>query len=178
MSIGPHLQRTSGYSALLAERLGLDADLIRVASRLHDVGMAAVTDGVLSKPDPLTPEERREMQDHAQLGHAMLAGSGVEPLETAAEIALTHHEALGRRRLPARPRSEEIPLSGRIVAVADAFDALTTWRVYQPPRSVEVLTDERGRQFDPNVVDAFAAVLGQVLELRDRQPVVAGEEEA
>src|SRR4051794_25260192 len=87
MSINTHLQRVSGYCALLAERLGMDADLMRVASRLHDVGMAAVTDGVLMKPGPLTPEERREMQDHTQLGCAMLAGSGVEPLETASQIA-------------------------------------------------------------------------------------------
>src|SRR4051794_41968784 len=83
MSIDTHLQRVSGYCALLAERLGLDPDLLRVASRLHDVGMAAVTDAVLLKPGPLTPEERREMQDHAQLGHAMLAGAGVELPGTA-----------------------------------------------------------------------------------------------
>src|SRR4051794_2530155 len=135
MPINTHLQRVSGYCALLAERLGIDADLMRVASRLHDVGMAAVTDAVILKPGPLSPEDRREMQDHAQLGHAMLAGSGVEPLETAAEIACTHHERWDGGGYPRGLAGEEIPLSGRVVAVADAFDALTTWRVYQPTRS-------------------------------------------
>ena len=92
MEVGSHLQRMSYYSALLAERLGLDADLIRIASRLHDVGMAAVSNAVTGKPGPLTPSERRELEAHPGLGHAMLSGSGVELLETAAEIALTHHE--------------------------------------------------------------------------------------
>src|SRR3954464_12026757 len=92
MSIDTHLQRMSGYWPLLAERLGLDADLLRVASRLHDVGMAAVSDAVLLKPGPLTREDRRELEDHAELGYRMLCGSGVELLETAAQIAWTHHE--------------------------------------------------------------------------------------
>src|SRR3954451_18885860 len=136
MSIDTHLQRVSGYCALLAERLGLDPDLLRVASRLHDVGMAAVTDAVRMKPGPLTPEERLEMQEHAQLGHAMLAGSGVEPLDTAALIARTHHERWDGGGYPRGLAGEEIPLAGRIAAVADTFDALTTWRVYRPARSV------------------------------------------
>src|SRR3954451_11484948 len=84
MSVDSHLQRMSGYCALLAERLGLDADVVRAASRLHDVGMSAVTDAVLCKPGPLTGDERREMQDHARLGFGLLTGSGVELLETAA----------------------------------------------------------------------------------------------
>jgi excisionase family DNA binding protein len=174
MSINAHLQRVSGYCALLAERLGMDADLMRVASRLHDVGMAAVTDAVVMKPGPLTPEERREMRDHAHLGYAMLAGSGVEPLETAAVIACTHHERWDGGGYPRGLAGEEIPLPGRITAVADTFDALTTWRVYHPTRSVdeavEVLTNERGRQLDPAVVDAFVQVLDQALAIRDRHP--------
>src|SRR3954453_2978466 len=132
MSISTHLQRVSGYFALLAERLGLDPDLIRVASRLHDVGMAAVTDAVLNKPGPLTAEERRELQDHAELGCAMLAGSGVELLDTAAEIAHTHHERYDGGGYPRGLAGEEIPLVGRIAAVADPFDALTTPRHYRP----------------------------------------------
>jgi excisionase family DNA binding protein len=176
MSISTHLQRVSGYSALLAERLGLDADLIRVASRLHDVGMAAVTDAVLMKPGPLTPEERREMRDHAQLGHAMLAGSGVELLETAAAIACSHHERWDGGGYPRGLAGEEIPAAGRITAVADTFDALTTWRVYRPLLSVEeavdVLTTERGRQLDPAVVDAFLASLDEVVAVLERHPAL------
>src|SRR4051812_16912021 len=170
MSISTHLQRVSGYCALLAERLGVDPDVIRVASRLHDVGMAAVTDAVLMKPGPLTPEERREMQDHAQLGHAMLAGSGVAVLDTAAEIALTHHERWDGGGYPRGLAGEEIPLCGRLAAVADTFDALTTWRVYRPAHSVgeavEILTNERERQFDPAVVDAFLELLDEMLAVR------------
>src|SRR4051812_26971720 len=132
MSIGTHLQRVSAYCALLAERMGLDAELMRVASRLHDVGMAAVTDGVLLKPGPLTDEERREMQDHARLGHAMLADSGIELLETAAVIACSHHERWDGHGYPRGLAGEAIPLPARIAAVADTFDALITSRPYRP----------------------------------------------
>jgi excisionase family DNA binding protein len=179
MSIGTHIQRVSGYCALLAPRLDLDADLMRVASRLHDVGMAAVTDAVFMKPGPLTADERREMQDHAQLGHAMLTGSGVELLDTAAEIACAHHERWDGGGYPRGLAGEEIPLTARVTAVADTFDALTTWRVYRPTLSVEeavdVLTSERGRQFDPAVVDAFVASLDEIVAVLARHPPVEAE---
>src|SRR3954468_6574527 len=156
MEIGSHLQRMSCYSALIAERLGLNADLIRIASRLHDVGMAAVSYAITGKPGALTPGERRELETHPVLGHAMLTGSGVELLETAAEIALTHHERFDGAGYPRGLAGEEIPITGRIAAVADAFDALTTDRVYRRAGSVEeaveTLTAERGRHFDPAVV--------------------------
>src|SRR3954453_13208808 len=121
MVTGSHLQRLSAYCALLAEPLGLDADLLRVASRLHDVGMAAVSDAIVMKPGPLTPEERRELEDHAHLGCAMLAGSGVELLDTAAEIAYTHHERYDGSGYPRGPARGEIPLVGRVVAGHDPF---------------------------------------------------------
>src|SRR5262245_14005379 len=121
----------SAYCALVGERLGLEADLLRVACRLHDVGMAAVSDAVLLKPGPLTADERREISEHAELGQAMLAGSGVELLETAAEIALTHHERWDGAGYPRGLAGEKIPLAGRIVAVADTWDALTTERPYR-----------------------------------------------
>src|SRR4051812_41791694 len=166
MAIGSHLQRMSGYCALLAPRLGLDADMLRVAARLHDVGMAAVSDAVLLKRGPLTPEDRRELCDHAEVGYRMLCGSGVELLELAAEIAWTHHERWDGRGYPRGLAGAEIPVAGRIVAVADTWDALTTERVYRPlPKSVEAaveaLAAERGRQLDPDVVDAFLAALGE-----------------
>jgi excisionase family DNA binding protein len=172
MEIGSHLQRMSCYSALIAERLGLDADLIRIASRLHDVGMAAVSNAVTGKPGPLTPSERRELEAHPGLGHAMLSGSGVELLETAAEIALTHHERYDGAGYPRGLAGEEIPLAGRIAAVADGFDALTTGRVYRSAGSVEqaveTLRAERGRQFDPRVVDAFVDRLDEAVAIRER----------
>jgi excisionase family DNA binding protein len=172
MEIGSHLQRMSCYCALMAERLGEDADLIRIASRLHDVGMAAVSNAVTGKPGPLTPSERRELEAHPALGHAMLTGSGVELLETAAEIALTHHERYDGAGYPRGLAGDEILLAGRIVAVADAFDALTTDRVYRSAGSVEqavqTLTAERGRHFDPRVVDAFLEVVDEAAEIRSR----------
>ena len=125
MEIGSHLQRMSCYSALIAERLGLNADLIRIASRLHDVGMAAVSHAVTGKAGALTPSERRELETHPGLGHAMLTGSGVELLETAAEI-VSDHERFDGAGYPRGLAGEEIPIAGRIAAVADAFDALTT----------------------------------------------------
>ena len=172
MEIGSHLQRMSCYCALIAERLGLDADLIRIASRLHDVGMAAVNSATLGKPGPLTPLERRELEAHPELGHAMLAGSGVELLDTAAEIALTHHERFDGAGYPRGLTGEEIPIAGRIAAVADAFDALTTDRIYRSAGSienaVETLRAERGRHFDPRVVDAFLAGIDEAAEIRER----------
>src|SRR5215212_4104619 len=137
MEIGSHLQRMSCYSALIAEQLGLNADLIRIASRLHDVGMAAVSHAVTGKSGALTPSERRELETHPGLGHAMLTGSGVELLETAAEIARTHHERFDGAGYPSGLAGEEIPIAGRIAAVADAFDALTTDRIYRSAGSVE-----------------------------------------
>ena len=172
MEIGSHLQRMSCYCSLIAERLGIDADLIRSASRLHDVGMAAVSDAVTGKPGPLTPSERRELELHPALGHAMLTGSGVELLETAAEIALTHHERFDGAGYPRGLAAEEIPIAGRIAAVADAFDALTTDRVYRSAGTVEeavaALRAERGRHLDPRVVDAFLQALDEAVEIRAR----------
>ncbi len=170
--VGSHLQRVSGYSALLAGSLGLDAEMIRAASRLHDIGMVAVADAIVLKPDPLSPEERREMQDHTSLGRAMLSGSGAELLETASLIAWSHHERFDGGGYPCGSAGERIPLPGRIVAVADAFDAMSTDRVYRPAlpveHAVETLRSERERQFDPAVVDAFLASLEQMLEIRER----------
>ena len=172
VEIGSHLQRMSCYCALIARRLGLDEELIRIAARLHDVGMAAVNSATLGKPGPLTPLERRELEAHPELGHAMLAGSGVQLLDTAAEIALTHHERFDGAGYPRGLTGDEIPIAGRIAAVADAFDALTTDRIYRSAGSienaVETLRAERGRHFDPDVVDAFLAGIDEAIHIRER----------
>ena len=172
MEIPSHLQRVSSYSALLAEPLGLDAELIRVASRLHDVGMVAVADGILLKPGPLSREERREMQDHTELGRAMLGGSGTELLDTAAQIAWSHHERFDGGGYPCGHSGDEIPVAGRIAAVADAFDAMTTDRVYRAAPGVEpaleTLHEERGGQFDPDVVDVFLESLDAAMVICER----------
>jgi excisionase family DNA binding protein len=182
MEIPSHLQRVSCYAALMATPLGLDAELIRVASRLHDVGMVAIADAIVLKPGPLSPEERRGMQDHTTLGRAMLAGSGSELLNTASQIAGSHHERVDGGGYPSGDAGEEIPLPGRIVAVADAFDAMTTDRVYRAAPGLDpalaVLREERGRQFDPAVVNAFLERLDAALEIRERHAPPPGGQPA
>jgi excisionase family DNA binding protein len=172
MEIGSHLQRMSCYSALVAARVGLNADLVRIASRLHDVGMAGVSHAITGKLGPLTPAERRELETHPGLGHAMLTGSGVELLETAAEIAFTHHERYDGAGYPRGLTGDEIPIAGRIAAVADAFDALTTDRLYRSAGSieqaVETLRAERGRHFDSEIVDAFLDCIEEAADIRER----------
>ena len=179
MSTSSHLQRVSAYSALLAEALDLDVDVLRVASRLHDVGMAGVPDSVVTKPGPLTAQERREMEEHAEVGCALLGGSGVELLDTAAEIAWTHHERWDGKGYPRGFAGQDIPISGRVVAVADAFDALTTDRPYRPAGTVdaaiETLRAERGRQFDPAVLDALIERLDDAVEILEAFPAPPSE---
>jgi putative two-component system response regulator len=156
---GPHIDRMSRYCGLLAARFDLDPGEVRVAARLHDIGKIAVPDAILSKPGVLTAEERVVMQRHAETGHRLLRGSGIELLEVAATIAWTHHERFDGSGYPRGLAGDEIPLVGRMAAVADVFDALITDRSYRPARSVEealaTVSGERGRHLDPAAVDAF-----------------------
>jgi excisionase family DNA binding protein len=158
---GAHIERLSHFCAMLASRFGLEPDLTRVASRLHDVGKIAVADSILLKPGPLTPEERANMQRHAEIGYRILGGSRSHLLDRAAIIAWSHHERFDGSGYPRGLAGEEIPLIGRIAGVADVFDALITNRVYRAAISFEeaiaMLTAERGRHFDPTVLDAFIA---------------------
>jgi putative two-component system response regulator len=159
---GEHIERVSAYSARVAEKLGLpteQCELIRRASRLHDIGKIGVADGILLKPGPLSIPERAAMQRHAEIGHDILAGSQHELLELAATIAWTHHERVDGSGYPRGLTGEDIPLAGRIVAIVDVFDALTTDRPYRAAldreAALELLEDGRGEQFDPKVLDAF-----------------------
>jgi putative two-component system response regulator len=163
---GWHIERMSHYCALLAKSFGFDPDLIRVASRLHDVGKIAIPDAILLKPGAFTAEERGEMEHHAELGHRLLQGSSVEVLKQAATIAWTHHEHFDGNGYPRGLVGEEIPLIGRIACVADVFDALTTDRVYRSAVSTEdataLLVAQQGLHFDPKVIEAFLAVADEV----------------
>ena len=129
-----HTERVGSTAASLAEQLGLTDDevaLIRLAAPLHDVGKLAVPDGILLKPGKLTTDEFRKMQAHVPAGASLLAGSSSRVLQLAAEIALTHHERWDGTGYPNKLQGEAIPISGRIVAVADVFDALTHARPYK-----------------------------------------------
>lgn len=162
---GKHTQRVGVNSALIASELGLSGEqveLIRRAAPLHDVGKIGIPDGVLLKPGRLTEEEFEEMKAHTTIGAGILSGSQVPLLTLAEEIALTHHERWEGGGYPRSLAGEDIPLPGRIVAVADVFDALTHDRPYKQAWPVEEavaeLERQKGRQFAPDVVDAFFAV--------------------
>ncbi|MBN1944325.1 MAG: response regulator [Bradymonadales bacterium] len=166
-----HIERMSRYCELLAKRLGLDADqveLIRTASPMHDVGKIGTPDRILLKPGKLTPEEFDIMKQHAEIGYRILSGSGVHLLETAASIALTHHEHFDGEGYPQGLKGEQIPLEGRVAAIADVFDALTRKRIYKDAfsvdRAIEIMREGRERHFDPELLDLF---LGSFDEVRD-----------
>jgi putative two-component system response regulator len=173
LETGRHVQRMAAVAALLGSELGLDANrvlLLRTAAPMHDVGKIATPDGVLRKRDKLTADERKRMESHTTVGHEILADSDSELLKMAAQIALTHHEWFDGNGYPHGLSGEEIPIEGRIVAVADVFDALLSDRPYRKAMSVEEATDliasERGTHFDPQVVDALIGNLDQALGLR------------
>jgi PAS domain S-box-containing protein len=170
---GQHVDRVSRYCWLVAERLGLDeghSELLRLASPLHDIGKIAIPDRILLKPGPLTPEERTEMEKHASLGYGMLADSSHELLRLAALVALTHHERFDGTGYPLGLAGEEIPLEGRITAVADVFDALTSDRVYRAAlgldETIRIMREGRGTHFDPTVLDAFLESLPAIMSIR------------
>jgi cyclic di-GMP phosphodiesterase len=170
---GHHLQRMSSYCELLAWRIGLSeqrCELMRLSSQLHDVGKVAVPDSILLKHGKLTPEEFQIIKSHAETGFQMLAGSASEVVQLGALIARTHHERWDGSGYPRGLAAEEIPLEGRIAALADVFDALTSDRIYRsalPVRSaVEMMQEERGRHFDPELLDAFLGALPEIEAIR------------
>lgn len=172
---GDHIIRMSRYSAMIGERLGLsEAALnnLRYASPMHDVGKIGIPDMILLKPGKLTADEFEIMKTHTTIGADILSNSRAEILQYAEEIALSHHERWDGTGYPRGLAGEAIPIMGRIVGIADVFDALTSDRPYKDAYplevALEILKRERGRHFDPRVVDAFmdlkdeiAAVLHQ-----------------
>ena len=170
-----HNQRMSHYCKLIAERLGMDSercDQIRLASVMHDVGKIGISDQVLLKPGKLTDEEFAHIKTHPEIGHRILSGSTSPLLELGATIALSHHEKVDGSGYPRRLAGDSIPIEGRIAAVADVFDALTSHRVYRPAwtveRSVELIERDRGTHFDPIVVDLFLSSIEDVLAIKER----------
>lgn len=157
-----HTQRVGRTAALLGQTLGLDPTfcaLLRHAAPLHDVGKLGIPDSILLKPSKLTPQEWDIVRGHAEAGARILSGSKSDLLQLAEEIALTHHEWWDGSGYPGRVAGGEIPLSGRIVAVADVYDALTHQRPYKPAWEIaDAVIEMRklsGRHFDPKIIDAF-----------------------
>jgi putative two-component system response regulator len=172
-STGEHVTRMAVIAAFLGGKLNLDArqvQLLREAAPMHDVGKIGTSEEILRKPGPLTAEERKEMERHTVIGHEILADSKSELLQIAARIALTHHEHYDGTGYPQGIAGEEIPLEGRISAVADVFDALLSDRCYRPalsvPEAVRVIEDGKGAHFDPRVADLLIDRVGEALSLR------------
>ncbi|MCX5654730.1 MAG: HD domain-containing protein [Planctomycetota bacterium] len=164
-----HIRRMAGTSALVARAMGLsdlEVELIRAASPMHDIGKIGIPDAVLQKPGPLTPEERAVMERHPEIGAEILGRSTNDLLAAAREVALTHHERWNGQGYPGRLAGEAIPISGRIVGLADVFDALASKRIYKAAfplsKVLEIICGERGKHFDPRVVDAMMATLDDV----------------
>jgi putative two-component system response regulator len=170
---GHHLHRMSSYCEILARKHGLPeqrCEFVRLASQLHDVGKVAVPDSILLKRGRLVPEEFEVIKGHAETGYQMLAGSGAEVVQLGALIARTHHERWDGSGYPRGLAGEDIPLEGRIAAVADVFDALTSDRVYRSAlpvaSAIKMMQDERGRHFDPELLDLFLAAQPEIEVVR------------
>jgi putative two-component system response regulator len=169
-----HIHRMSRYSELLVRRTGGGddrAEFVRLASIMHDVGKIGIPDHILLKPGKLTPEEYATMQGHAEIGHRILVDSNSALLDLAASIALTHHEKIDGSGYPSGLAGDEIPFEGRVAAIADVFDALTTDRIYRRAfpigEAVEMMKAGRGSHFDADLLDDFLDSLPLVLEIKE-----------
>ncbi|CUS37131.1 Response regulator with HD-GYP domain [Candidatus Nitrospira nitrosa] len=170
-----HVQRMSHYCELLASKAGLSperCDLIRTASPMHDIGKIGTPDHVLLKPGKFTEEEFGVIAQHAEIGYRILSGSDAELLKVAAMIAYTHHERFDGTGYPRRLKGETIPIEGRIAAIADAFDALTTQRVYKPAfelgHAIDLMRKHRSAHFDPELLDTFIASTDELTRIHDQ----------
>jgi HD-GYP domain-containing protein (c-di-GMP phosphodiesterase class II) len=167
---GNHVKRVSEISRIIAEGLGLDDDFIETiyyASPLHDVGKIGIPDSILTKPGHLTEEEQKIMKSHTVLGYQILKDSKSKIIQTAAEIAYSHHERWDGTGYPSGLAGEEIPLSGRIVALADFFDAVTSSRPYREgiftmAQTLKIIKEETCKHFSPKVTAAFFSSLDRI----------------
>ncbi len=171
---GKHIIRMSNYVALMAEKLGKDREyieLILYAAPMHDIGKIGIPDRILLKPGKLTPSEFEVMKMHTTIGAEIIGESDYPVLRLAREIALTHHEKWDGSGYPAGLKGKDIPLSGRMVAIADVFDALTSDRIYRKAwsveRAVDYIRENRGKHFDPELVDLFLNYLEDIIKIKE-----------
>lgn len=168
-----HTLRMGHYCEVLARKSGLDAVLceqIRIASPLHDVGKIGIPDTILLKPGALTKEEFDTIKTHSEIGYRILTGSTSELLNLGASIARTHHEKVDGKGYPRGLAGDDIPIEGRIAAICDVFDALTSNRVYKAAmtteKATEILREGRGTHFDQQLLDCFLGSLDEILILK------------
>lgn len=172
---GNHIKRVAEFTYLLSRLYGLDkktSELYKIASPMHDIGKLAIPDSILHKPGKLTDEEFAEMKTHAKKGYDMLCFSNRTILKTSATIALTHHEWWNGNGYPNKISGEDIPLCGRIVAVADVFDALSHDRCYKKAwplnEVIEHFAKNKGIQFDPKIVDLLLENIDAFVKIKER----------
>ena len=172
---GEHIVRMSRISSIIARAYGQDkkyCDLLEQASPMHDIGKIGIPDSILKKPGKLTEEEWVCMRKHPEYGANILSGSDVPVLQMAEELAVSHHEKFDGSGYPSNLKGKQIPLSGRIVALADFFDAITMDRCYRPAFSDEealaMVRENEGTHFDPDIVNAFFSVSTEIVGERDR----------
>jgi HD-GYP domain-containing protein (c-di-GMP phosphodiesterase class II)/phosphoribosyl 1,2-cyclic phosphodiesterase len=170
-----HVKRVAEYSKILALAYGLDeeeADMLKQASPMHDIGKIAIPDAVLKKPGRFNDEERRIMESHAELGYKMIKNSDRALLKAASIVAYQHHEKYDGSGYPRGLKGKEIHIYGRITAVADVFDALGSDRVYKKAWSDErifkLFKEEKGKHFDPKLIDLFFENIDKFLEIREK----------
>jgi response regulator RpfG family c-di-GMP phosphodiesterase len=171
---GNHVRRVAEYCGLIGNYRGLsvqDIELIRLASPMHDAGKVATPDAILKKPGRLTPDEFIIMQQHAQIGYDVLNSSNESIFQTAATIAITHHEKWNGSGYPNKLIGDSIPLFGRITAVADVFDALSNDRCYKKAWPMEkvaqLFREESGQHFDPMLAQILLDHLDEFLQIND-----------
>jgi putative two-component system response regulator len=167
-----HIARVAYYSKMLAREYGLnekEQDLIYYAAPFHDIGKIGVEDKILLKPARLDEEELKIMQNHSMIGYDILKDAKSDYLQAGATIALTHHEKYDGTGYPNKLKGEDIHIYGRIVAIADVFDALTSQRPYKKAweinEAMNFLTENRAKHFDPKLVDIFITNKNEVLEI-------------
>lgn len=175
LETGLHVKRVAEYSYLVAKLIGMseeEAKLLKEASPMHDIGKVGIPDHILNKPGKFTPEEFEIMKTHTELGYEMLKHSERDILKASAIVAYTHHERWDGDGYPRGLSGENIPIYGRITAIADVFDALGHDRIYKAAwpldKILELFKEERGKQFDPTMIDLFFEHLDQFLAIRDR----------
>ena len=172
---GNHVKRVAEYSKLIALKLGIneqEAEMLKLASPMHDIGKVGIPDNILNKPGKLTPEEFEIMKTHAQLGFDMLKHSSKAILQIAAIVSNEHHEKYNGKGYPRGLKGEDIHIFARITAVADVFDALGSDRIYkkawEDEKIFELFNSEKGEHFDPKVIEAFFHSLDEIKTIRER----------
>ncbi|MFX4236833.1 HD domain-containing phosphohydrolase [Aliarcobacter butzleri] len=172
---GYHVKRVAEYSKLLAQKSGLDykdVNILFMASPMHDIGKIGIPDAILNKPGKLTAEEWEIMKTHTQIGFNILKNSKRETLKAAGIVSYTHHERWDGTGYPLGLKGEEIHIFGRITAIADVFDALSSERVYKKAWSIEkileLFDEEKGKHFDPNLVNIFMNNLDEFLIIKEK----------